>query len=143
MYFDDIWIAFLNERIVRQAVRLSEIKCPGCQSNLKSPLLHLHHQHSLLDKLTLYFDEIRGSILPTVPELYDQIKERLPHSDDPSKDKDCYVNIGRQFLITLSCEALYWGRYQNEMIDGFVDEGFQIKKKARANPKKRSRVTPV
>ena len=140
MYYNDVWIAFLNEQIVRQVVQLAEIHCPGCQNRRKSPLLHLHHQQSLLDKLGLYFAEIRGSILPTVPELYEQIKETLPQSDDALRDKQCYVDIGRNFLITLTYEALYWGRYQNEMIDGFVDEGFKIKKKPRSNKRKATTV---
>ena len=129
MYFSDIWIAFLGEQIIRQTVQMSELRCPGCQSGLKSPILHQHHQHNLLEKLKLYFEEIRGSILPTIQELYNQFKDKLPHSDDAGKDAECYVNTGRQFLIMITSESLYWGRYQSSLLDSLVDEGFQIPRK--------------
>ena len=151
MYFSDVWIAFLGEQIIRQTEQISELRCPGCQSNLKSPILHQHHQHNLLEKLKLYFEEIRGSILPTVPELYAQFKDKLPHSDDAVKDAECYTNTGRQFLIMITAEALYWGRYQSDLLDEFVDEGFRIKKKKpqtrkqsskSSQPRKKSQVSP-
>lgn len=137
MYFSDVWIAFLGEQIIRQTVEMSIIRCPGCQSKLKSPILHQHHHHSLLEKFKLYFEEIRGTVLPSIPELYEQFKDKLPHSDDPQKDAECYMNTGRQYLIMITSEALYWGRYQSELLDGFVDEGFHIKKK-RTAPRKQA-----
>ena len=91
MYFSDALIAFLCENMIRQSVQLSKLKCPGCVDCLKSTILHLHEQQSLLDKLRVRFEEIRGSLLPTTPELYMQFKDKLPHSDDLEKDKECYV----------------------------------------------------
>ena len=68
-YYHDFWIGFLSEQIVRQAVEMALIKCSGCEGKMHSPLLHLHHQLSLLDKLRTYFEEIRGSLLPTIDAL--------------------------------------------------------------------------
>lgn len=128
-YFDDVWIAFLCSNIIRQCVELSELNCPGCEGKLKSPLLHLHMQLSLLEKLKVHFEEIRGSILPTVPELYRQFQHKLPHSDNLIVDEECYVSNGRHFLTTLTSEALYYGRYLNEFVDEMVDQGFKVAKK--------------
>ena len=62
---DGIYISFLYENIVRQVAQLSKLQCPGCDDKLFSPLLHLHEQLSMLDKLRQYFEEVRGAILPT------------------------------------------------------------------------------
>ena len=62
---DGIYISFLYENIVRQVAQLSKLRCPGCDDKLFSPLLHLHEQLSMLDKLRQYFEEVRGAILPT------------------------------------------------------------------------------
>ena len=133
MYFNDLWIGFLCEQIIRQCVQISKLRCPGCEDKMKSPLLHLHEQHSLLDKLHLYFEEIRGAILPTVNELYSHIEQKLPHSEDMTKDRECYISNGRQFLLTITSDALFYGRYINEFMDGLIDETFKVPKKRKAN----------
>lgn len=130
-YFDDIWIGFLCEQIIRQSVQLSNIRCPGCQTKLKSPVLHLCQQQSLLEKIRATFDEIRGSVLPAITELYNQIQDRLPHSDDLLQDQQCYVSNGRHFLLTVTCEALYYGRYINEFIDDLINQAFIIQPKSK------------
>ena len=63
MYFDDLCIGFLCEQILRQITQLSIIRCPGCEQKHKLAILHQHEHHSLLDKVRLYFEVIRGSIL--------------------------------------------------------------------------------
>ena len=136
-YYHDFWIGFLSEQIVRQAVELTLIKCPGCEDKMYSPLLHLHHQLSLLDKIRTYFEEIRGSLLPTIDTLYEQFKDKLPHSDDLDKDNEVYIKNGRFFLISITSEALYYGRYLNEMNDSFINEGFPPVKKRRISKAKK------
>lgn len=132
MFFDDIWLGFLCEQIIRRTESLSKLKCPGCEANLKSPLLHLHLQNSLLDKMRLYFEEIRDPILRSVPEMYEQIKDRLPHSEDLESDKESYITIGRQFLMLHSCDSMYFGRWITELNDSIIDECFRTNKKASA-----------
>ena len=122
-------MGFLGESIVRQVVEMAKIRCPGCSDKTHSPLLHLHEQISLLDKLKCYFEEIRGTILPTIRELYEQFKHKLPHSNDPLKDEECYIENGRHFLIKITADALYYGRYLNDMNDSYVNEGFKMAKK--------------
>ena len=142
-YYHDFWIGFLSEHIARQAVEMTVIKCPGCEDKMHSPLLHLHHQLSLLDKIRTYFEEIRGLLLPTIDTLYDQFKDKLPHSDDLDKDKEIYIKNGRFFLISITSEALYFGRYLNEMNDSFINEGFPTAKKRKiSKAKKPVKISP-
>ena len=128
MYFDDLWIGYLCEQNIRQTEQLAKIKCPGCETKLKSPLLHLHEHQSLLDKLHVYFEDVRGGVATAIPEFYNQIQHRLPHSDDLEKYRECYIYNARQFLITLTSDALYYGRYMNEFIDGIINEFFTVSK---------------
>lgn len=133
MYFSEFWTAFLCENVIRQTVQLSELQCPGCREKLKSPLLHLHHQHSLLDKLRLYFEEIRGSLVQSVPELYAQFEVKLPHSDNLTNDREMYISSGRQFLLQITSDALFYGRYISELLDPIIAEGFRVNKKRKPN----------
>lgn len=133
MYYSEFWTAFLCENFVRQAVQLSELQCPGCHDKLKSPLLHQHHQNSLLDKVRIYFEEIRGTLLQTLPELYTQIESKLPHSNDMANDREMYLNSGRQFLLQITSDALYYGRYISDLLDPIIDEGFKVNKKRKSN----------
>lgn len=128
-YYNDNWIAFLTETIIRKVVDLAKMRCPACSDKINSPLLHLHEQLSLLEKTRTYFEEIRGNILPTINELYGQFKHKLPHSNDSAQDEVCYIENGRQFLLTITADALYYGRYLNEMNDSYINEAFRIEKR--------------
>ena len=121
-YYHDIWIGYLTGLIVQRCVELCVHRCPGCRDKLKSPVLHIHHQYSLLDKLKTYADEIRGSLLPIINQLYDVAKNKLPHSDDPTKDMEIYTNNARFFLQTTTPEVLYYGRYLSEQNDYIINE---------------------
>ena len=125
------WLGFLCEVVIRQCLQLSLLRCPGCEDGIKSSILHLHAQQSLLDKLKRYFEEVRGEILPTITELYEQFQSKLPHSDNLEKDKECYVSCARQFLLTITVESLYFGRYVNSFNDGVISEAFIIPKRSR------------
>ena len=133
MYYSDVWIGFLCENIVRQVAQLSKLRCPGCDDKLFSPLLHLHEQLSMLDKLRLYFEEVRGAILPTLPELYTMFQAKLPHSDNLDRDQECYISIGHNFLLTIGADSLYYGRYLSDLNDGYINEGFKIPKKRKSD----------
>ena len=139
MFFNDIWLGFLCDQVIRQAEQMSKLKCPGCEAKLKSPILHLHLQNSLLDKVVTYFEEIRASVLQSVPELYQQISQKLPHSDNLEQDQESYIMIGRQFLISHTCHSLYYGRWITEYNDCIIDEGFKILGKKRPAPAARGK----
>ena len=127
-YCKDTWIAFLCEHVVRQSCQKAIANCPACTNKLTSPLLHLHEQLSLLDKIRNYFEEIRGLILHDLETHYNKFSTKLPHSDDKKKDKLIYLNIARNFLLTATSDSIYFGRYLDEYNDSFINEGLATKK---------------
>ena len=128
-YYNDLWIGYLAALLIRKCAELSVLRCPGCRDKLKSPILHLHYQHCLLDKLRLYFDDIRELVLPVVDDIYAQVQTSLPHSTDRKKDKEVYTNNARHFLSTVNPDALYWGRYIDDGNDAIIYELLSKKKK--------------
>ena len=128
-YNNDLWIGSLTDVFIRKCVDLSLQRCPGCQVKLKSPFLHQHHQHSLLDKMKLYFDEVRGVLLPLVEKLYELVEKKLPHSIDPDKDREIYCNNAVFFLTTANPDSIYWGRFLDENNDGLIYDLLPSKKR--------------
>ena len=126
------WIGYLAENFIQKCVSRAILECTGCRDNMKSDLLHLHHQQSLLQKLQHHFDPIRADLLNSLPTLYKAIEGKLPHSEDKKKDMMIYCDLGRHFLISCSPEALYFGRYINEMNDAFIDDVFKDSKRSKS-----------
>lgn len=125
-YYNDSWLAFLSEAFVRESMSLCMKECSGCKDDMKSAILHLHHQMSLLDKLKLYFEKVRGEMLAKIPMFYLKFEKKLPHSEDLSKDRNIYCEVARSFLMTCTAETLYYGRYITELTDSYVAEAYQI-----------------
>jgi hypothetical protein len=96
---------------------------------MKCSILHLHDQLSLLEKIQKYFEVARGEVLQTLHGVYMDIEHKLPHSTDVKKDMVVYCNVGRVFLLTCSPQAIYFGRYVDEMNDTFINEVFEDCKK--------------
>ena len=121
-YYSDLWIGYLTGSCIQNCVDLCVLNCPGCKDKLKSPVLHLHLQYSLLDKLKIYLDEVKGKLLPTIEKMYDAVQHKLPHSSNMNPDKELYCNNARFFLHTTNPEALYYGRYLNEQNDCIIND---------------------
>ena len=119
-YYSDIWTGYLTGIVLNRCLKLSLQRCPGCIAKLKSPVLHQHEQNSLLDKVKLYYNEVRGLMLPSLEQLYDIIATQLPHSADPSKDKEIYLKNGMFFLTSANPDSIYWGRYIDEFNDAMI-----------------------
>ena len=111
----------------------------GCKDNMKSPLLHLHNQQSLLEKIQQHFEPVRGEALNSLTNLYKNIESKLPHSEDKKKDMAIYCNVGRNFLITCSPQTIYYGRYVTELNDSFIAEVLDNGKKCKSGKKTTSR----
>ena len=78
--------SYIVETFVRESMIICQKECPGCRDDMKSAVLHLHHQLSLLEKFKKYFEQIRGNISSKIPTYYSQFESKLPHSDDLTKD---------------------------------------------------------
>ena len=137
-YFCDLWIGYITAIFIRKCTEIAIQRCPGCHSKLKSPILHQHHQYSLLDKLKLYFEEVRGLLLPSIDVIYKTVEANLPHSEDLCKDKEIYCRNGIFFLNNSNPDSLYWGRFIDESNDGFIDEFISVNLK-----KKNAKLTKV
>jgi|EP00116_Pleurobrachia_bachei_P014599 hypothetical protein len=120
LYFENVWVAALTDSMVRRVCTISEKLCPAHKAGLKSPILHLCHQDSLLDKLGKHFHTAQGELLRNLDKEYDIISSKLPKSDKPEDDRQCYVSCGRSFLLTVTPEALYYGRYIGENDDKLI-----------------------
>ena len=116
------WVGYLAENIILRCVSLTAEECSGCKDKMTCSILHLHQQLSLLDKIDRYFESARGEVLNTLAKLYKEIESKLPHSSDVKKDANIYLNVGRFFLLTITPQALYYGRYVNEMNQSLISE---------------------
>ena len=103
-------------------MEISVLKCPACKDKVKSPLLHLHYQQSLLQKMKAYFNEVQAALIPKVDQLFETVRHKLPTSDNPTTDKQIYTNNARIFLHTANAETLYYGRYLSETNDCIIHE---------------------
>lgn len=139
-YSSDLWFATLAAIIFHQSAKKCAELCPGCNANLKNPILHLCHQLSLLDKMRNHFDEIRGYSLSTIYTIYDSVSNKLPHSTDLDKDKENYCNNAIVFLNSINPDSLYWGRYLHEHNDALINNLISCpnKQKRKASNKKTS-----
>ncbi len=135
-YYNDGWLGYLADQIIHKCIAICNSECPGCRDTKISPILHLHQQLSLLDKLTNYFEQTRAQVLQDVEKLYIQISDKLPHSKDEKQDKVIYCNVGRNFLITCTAQSLYFGRYITDMNDNFIAEVANKLKKTKTKVKR-------
>lgn len=149
-YSSETWYAVLAATIFDACEQKTLEKCPGCAAKLKNSILHQHHQMSLLDKIREHFDEVRGTVLRTIPTIYDKVASKLPHSPDLVKDKEIYCNNATIFLSSTHPDALYWGRYVDEHNDDVIVELIKpkpTKKRVRQRQvkhgKKPSRTSPL
>ena len=120
-YYHETWIGYLAAIIMKKCNEIASQRCPGCQVNLKSSILHQHHQMSLFEKIKLYSDEVKGAMVKVVTSLYRSLENKLPHSTDIQRDKQMYCDHALFFLTVSTPESLYWGRYIDEKNDDYIN----------------------
>ena len=125
-YFHEFWIGFLTGLVINKSHQSCKERCPGCIAKLRSPLLHLHEQLSLLDKVRCHFEEVKGLILPHMETFYDIVQHKLPHTQNLEVDKEKYCYFGTNFLLTSNPDSIYWGRFITEFNDGIVLEMLKL-----------------
>ena len=117
-YFNEFWLGFVTADFIKRCVDMSLATCDGCRDGKISPLLHMHHQLGLKDKITYHMESVRGALLPNLHLLYEEFKQKL--TSNSNMDKDAYISTARFFLISATPESLYYGRYLNEVNDSFI-----------------------
>ena len=137
-YDSNLWLGILTGHIIQTCIELALHRCPGCKTKLKSPLLHLHEQQSLLQKIHTYFNEVRGILLPRVGDIYDSVKHKfiLKGSENENVEKENHAASARSFLTMSSPEVVYYGRYLLAENDEIISEILTKK-----TPRKRKNAT--
>ena len=111
MASNELWLAYLTENIIRGCVKLARERCDGCKDHMCSILLHLCHQYSLLDKISAYFEEVRGIMLPNINLYYRNCEHILPTTSNKNKSREVYLQSGTSFLLQGTPQSIYWGRF--------------------------------
>lgn len=114
----DNWLAFITAVFVHLCVKKSIQQCPGCQDEKISPLLHRHHQMSLLDKLACYFEPSRTQMLESMDRLLAEFKKKFA---DVVTFEDFLIGEGMNFLTKSTPSTIYFGQYLNEFNDVNVE----------------------
>ena len=120
IYYHETWVGYLTAIIFKKCNEIASQRCPGCQVQLKSVVLHQHLQFSLFDKLKHYLDEVKGAMIKILPSIYKSIENKLPHTGDTQEDRKTYIDHGMFFLTVSTPESLYWGRYITEENDNHI-----------------------
>lgn len=57
--------------------------------------------HPICDVTTVkvHFNEVQAALFPKLDQLFDTVRHKLPTSDNPTTDKQIYVNNARIFLV--------------------------------------------
>ena len=101
-----LWLAALAGEVVDKSYQRSKIDCPGCIEGLTSPLLHVHMLHPLREILQKNFTLAVKEV--DVEQLFKNFVIRFGLFQ---LKQDEYTGIGRNFLLTLNADAIYYGRY--------------------------------
>ena len=74
----------------------------------------------LYDKLVKYFEPAKGNLFKNLENEYTSIDHVIPHSDKPEDDKNYYLEFARNFLLSVTPDAVYFGRYISEENDQII-----------------------
>lgn len=110
----DNWLAFITAVFVQLCVKKSIQLCPGCRDGKNSPLLHRHHQMSLLDKLACHFEPCKVQIMESMDRLLAEFKKKF---DEVATFEDYLIGEGMNFLSKSTPSTIYFGQFLNEFND--------------------------
>ena len=100
------WLAFLSAEIIERCnIRLKQ-ECPGCESNLLSPLLHYHTHFNLLDTLKKYVPAVY--IEMDIQKLFNSFLIKFGLFELPEEE---FIKLGQSFVRFSSADAIYYGNY--------------------------------
>lgn len=116
-HMNNIWLSYLSHVLVNKCIQLAKRHCPACTEGFKSPLLHYHVQLSLLEKIKCYFEEARGPMIADTGKCFECFI-KVCNIDDVSENN--YLFTGQTFLLMVSAESIYYGRYISEESDAVL-----------------------
>ena len=118
------WFAFLSTALVNICVVESKRRCLGCQHRKYSPLLHMHHQMSLYDKLGCYFVSAKSTLIDGMDQYIAAFKQTLTKANEVliTDDVSCLYGEGVDFLLRSTPSTVYYGRYVEGFNDTYVED---------------------
>ena len=107
----DDWLGYLVSVFVNETLTHSQECCPGCHDGKNSPLLHVHHQSGLLEKLTMFHSLVRDTMLKKMKNLLEDYISRFPDAKQYDEvDQKTLKSYGRDFLNQSSPRFIYYPR---------------------------------
>ena len=111
---------------------MSKEHCQGCKLKWKSAILHEHEQLSLLQKLELYLDPVRGKFLGIGLESLYKIFNKSEPLSTPKKE---LLDQTKSVLLFATPQSLYYGRWVTVEHEIIIENIFMKRKR---NRKKKS-----
>lgn len=100
------WFAFLSADVLRRCINKSKNECPGCKGALLSPLLHLHNQINLYEKLDRYYNIISTEM--DIAHLFDKFIIQFGWL---SLNREEFISVGQYFVRFSTPDAIFYGKY--------------------------------
>ena len=118
----DDWLGYLVSVFVNETLTHSQECCPGCHDGKNSPLLHVHHQSGLLEKLTMFHSLVRDTMLKKMKNLLEDYISRFPDAKQYDEvDQKTLKSYGRDFLNQSSPRFIYYSHYLTPAVDSLMD----------------------
>ena len=126
-FFIDEFQGFLCEYFVRRTEELAKLDCNACKDKIKCHLLHMCIRNGMLEKITIYFEKVRGEMLACINVLFEQFCGSLQpnHGLEP----EAFINCDKLLLFSMTPKALFYGRFVTELNAFLIGKAFIVKKK--------------
>ena len=100
------WFAFLSADIIQRCIECCKQECPACKDGVLSPLLHLHTQSDLYEKVCRYYYRIMQEMI--IADLFDRFILQFGWL---SLNREEFISIGQYFVRFSTPDAIFYGRY--------------------------------
>lgn len=136
------WFGFLSADIIRRCIENCERQCPACNDGLLSPLLHLHNQYSLREKLDHHYYKIVQET--DIAVLFDRFILQFGWL---SLNREEFISIGQYFTRFSTPEAIFYGRYITKENDatlyGSSEQVLEVTPPKKTIKAKKRKISPI
>ena len=80
----------------------------------------------MLEKITIYFEKVRGEMLACINVLFEQFCGSLQQNH--GLEPEAFINCGKLLLFSITPKELFYGRFTTDL-NAFLIEAFIVKKK--------------
>ena len=122
----DVWFAYVVNHIMDRCRVICKEHCKGCQLKWKSAFLHQHEQLSLLEKVDLYLEQVRGNLLGVELE---SLYRRFTKTEPLSTPKEELLQQTTSIIHHATPRSLYYGRWMTVEHDIIFHNMFMKRKR--------------